>query len=79
MPCMTKALHTQSTPLTSADIPRALSCAETAEKIGVTVAALTNMRYRGEGPAYIKRGRSVTYLPEDIVAWWDSLRVNGGK
>jgi hypothetical protein len=34
-----------------------------------------NMRMRGEGPAYIKRGRLVFYKRSDLLAYINSKRV----
>lgn len=31
-------------------------------------------RYAGKGPAYIKIGRKIFYLPEDVKAWEGSQR-----
>src|SRR3954453_8099096 len=55
--------------------PVAMSAAEAAHHLGVTEAAMGAMRYRGDGPAFIRYGRAVRYLPEDIRSWWMSNRV----
>lgn len=53
----------------------ALTAAEAAHHLGMTEQALAAMRARNMGPAYIKYGRAVRYLPEDIRAWWSRNRV----
>jgi len=36
---------------------------------GTTRQSWASMRFRGDGPAYFKVGRSVFYRPEDVAAW----------
>lgn len=43
--------------------------------LGTTANYLAQMRHRGEGPAYIKRGRRILYRHEDLDAWLDARRV----
>lgn len=46
---------------------------EVADALGVTVGTLNNLRYRGEGPDFIKLGhRTIRYRQEDIEAWIES-------
>ena len=49
---------------------------ETAKQVGVTKATLANWRWRGDGPAYLKIGRTVVYLQADIDEWKASQRVS---
>lgn len=43
---------------------------QAAEYMGITTGALSQMRYRGTGPKFIKLGnRTVRYRWEDIDAW----------
>ena len=47
-----------------------------ADELGTTVGNLAQMRYRGEGPTFVKvNQRSVRYRVEDVTAWLDSMRV----
>ncbi|GAB3995297.1 hypothetical protein GCM10029992_12180 [Glycomyces albus] len=58
---------------------RLLTPAQVQEKYGYSPQALANMRWRREGPAYIKgKGRCgrVKYRQSDIEAWLDSNRVD---
>jgi hypothetical protein len=48
---------------------------EAAAYIGYTAAALRAWRRDGRGPAYIRHGRNVRYLPRDLDAWNDRHRV----
>ncbi|MEW6490299.1 MAG: helix-turn-helix domain-containing protein [Thermodesulfobacteriota bacterium] len=46
--------------------PNLVAEREAASQLGMTVRALQNWRSRGEGPPYIKLGRSVRYSPEAL-------------
>lgn len=39
---------------------------EAAKIIGLKVQTLRNYRFHGKGPAYVKMGRSIRYLEEDL-------------
>lgn len=46
--------------------------APVAERFGITVAALAQMRYMGKGPRFIKlSGKQVRYRESDIQTWLD--------
>lgn len=40
-----------------------------AEYLGVTVGALAQMRYRGNGPKFVKLGKSIRYSDAAIQEW----------
>ncbi len=40
-----------------------------AERIGLAVKTLENMRTRGDGPRFLKLGRAVRYRLADLDAW----------
>ncbi len=40
-----------------------------AERIGLAVKTLENMRTRGDGPKFMKLGRAVRYRLADLDAW----------
>lgn len=46
------------------------------ERWGKTPQALAQMRYRGDGPRFLKVGRSVFYRLEDVLAWEESQLRN---
>ncbi|MGO2937974.1 MAG: helix-turn-helix transcriptional regulator [Glutamicibacter arilaitensis] len=49
-----------------------LTPAQLAERFGMTKEALAQMRYRGNGPRFIKLGgRQVRYSEADVQAWLD--------
>lgn len=52
-----------------------LTAKETAERLGMSVDALTVLRHRGGGPAYIKFGRRIRYQPEDVEQWIKAQKV----
>lgn len=60
-------MTTISTPAETLNTP-----AQVGERFGVTVGALAQMRYRGNGPKFIKLGgKQVRYRESDIQAWLD--------
>jgi predicted DNA-binding transcriptional regulator AlpA len=62
----------------AADSLRMLNEKQTAEALGVSVAALRKWRFQGRGPAYIKLGKLVRYRREDIDQWL-LTRPKGGE
>jgi hypothetical protein len=48
---------------------KAMSTEEVSISYGVPRGSLANMRSRGEGPRFYKRGRRVVYFVEDIENW----------
>lgn len=42
---------------------------ELAEALGTTERTLSEWRIRGSGPAYLRIGRSVRYVPLDVDSW----------
>jgi hypothetical protein len=50
-----------------------LTEATAAVRLGLKVATLRAWRHQGRGPAYVRLGRAIRYLPEDIG---DFLRAN---
>lgn len=53
--------------------------AEVAEYLGKTPAALAQDRYRGDGPPYIKIGRSVRYDWAEVMAWVKANTVHAER
>jgi hypothetical protein len=52
-------------------LPALATPAEVAEYLHTTSASLTQNRYRGTGPKFIKRGSRVLYRWSDVVEWLD--------
>ena len=44
-------------------------------KYGIPPSTAARMRKDGSGPAFIKRGRSIFYDPQDVAEWLESLKV----
>ncbi|MER8558596.1 helix-turn-helix domain-containing protein [Mesorhizobium sp. M0578] len=42
--------------------------------VGLSVSTLEKLRLTGDGPEYIKLGRTVVYKPEDLDAWMEGNR-----
>lgn len=56
-----------------------LSSKEVAELLGLTSAALTQMRYLGRGPNYVRlSNQRIRYRMSDVDAWLQSRRVELG-
>ncbi|MTH96128.1 helix-turn-helix domain-containing protein [Roseibium sp. RKSG952] len=53
---------------------KALDENETAQYLGVSVRSVQAWRGRGGGPVFVKFGRAVRYMPEDLDAWIDANR-----
>jgi len=54
---------------------RTLSPGVTADLLGVAESTLANMRWRGDGPPYVKIGGKVRYLlsgPSSVREWLDA-------
>jgi predicted DNA-binding transcriptional regulator AlpA len=48
---------------------------QVAQRLSCTTEWLAQLRYRGDGPRFVKLGRLVRYREHDIVAWVnDSVR-----
>jgi len=54
----------------------ALGERDAARHIGYSVQYLRDARRNRRGPAYIRVGRSIRYLPRDLDAWLDAHRVD---
>jgi predicted DNA-binding transcriptional regulator AlpA len=46
--------------------------AQVAEVLGTSTAGLAQMRHRGTGPKFVKRGRRVLYRWSDVRAYLDA-------
>ncbi len=44
-------------------------------RYGIPLSTAAKMRMTGDGPPYVKRGRSVSYFAEDVEAWLRSRTV----
>jgi len=52
-----------------------LTAATVARMLATTEANLAQLRYRSDGPAYLKLGRSIRYLDSDVRAYISANRV----
>ncbi len=48
---------------------------ELAGELGLKTVTIESWRARGEGPPYVRLGRSVRYRRQDIEAWVTARRV----
>jgi predicted DNA-binding transcriptional regulator AlpA len=61
--------------VTKFDLPRLMTRNEVAEYLGIAPKTLSNWNSAGTGPVPVRYGgRSVMYLPEDVLAWVRSKR-----
>jgi excisionase family DNA binding protein len=58
------------------DLPEIMSRKQLAAYLGMTEPALSQMASRGQGPRFIRFGRSVRYRREDVLAWLESRVVD---
>jgi len=47
-----------------------------AEYLGLSVHTLRQRRFKRQQPAYLKIGKSVRYLPEDLESFLQAHRIN---
>lgn len=45
------------------------------EMLGVPEGTLTDWRYKGTGPKFVKIGKHVRYRVSDVEAWLDAVTV----
>ena len=55
---------------------RAMKEIEAADRLGLSVATLRAWRHRGQGPRFVRFGRAVRYLLEDLDNYIDGCRVD---
>jgi len=48
-----------------------LTPAEASTLIGISKSTLAKLRLKGDGPNYLKIGKSILYRPADIEGWLD--------
>lgn len=48
---------------------RLLTPSELSAEFGFPISTTAKLRMKGNGPPFIKRGRSVLYVKEDVEAW----------
>ena len=56
--------------------PPSLTERPAAEYLGLSVRTLQKRRFEGQGPSYLKIGRSVRYRLEDLDAFLEAHRIN---
>ena len=62
--------------MTALDDDRVLDAKAAACFLGIAVATLAKMRCKGGSPAFIKAGRKVLYLKQDLISWQNARRVS---
>lgn len=61
------------------ELPEILKPKQLAEFIGMSEASLGQDRYLGQGIPYVKIGKRVRYLKDDVLAYIKANRVEAGK
>jgi hypothetical protein len=56
--------------------PRAINEYEAAKYLGRSVVTLRNWRHLRRGPAYVKTGKAVSYLMDDLEAYLIANRID---
>lgn len=59
-------------------LPRLLGTDEAAPIVGVSAQTLHDWRQADKGPPYLRVGRKIVYLREDLDAWLAARRVVPG-
>ncbi len=57
---------------------RMLTLTQLAERLNVSPKVIYGLRYRGEAPPAIRVGRELRFAVDDVAAWEQSRRDNGG-
>lgn len=60
----------------SIELPRLLSVKQASLYTGLSESTLNNARWRGDGPPYIKLGRTVRYRAKDLLSYIDTREVS---
>ena len=58
--------NNQASTATSTQAAEPLTEVEAAGRLGLKVATLRAWRHQGKGPAFVRLGRAIRYLPSDI-------------
>ena len=62
--------------MTTAVLPDLMTRQQAADYLGVTPQALSQMNVRGQGPRFVRIGRSVLYRRNDLLEWIESRVVD---
>ena len=60
----------------TAVLPDLMTRQQAADYLGVTPQALSQMNVRGQGPRFVRIGRSVRYRRDDLLDWIESRVVD---
>ncbi len=52
---------------------------DTAAMLGIGASTLQQLRFRGEGPPYLKIGRAIRYRRSDVERWLEAHTVGAVK
>jgi predicted DNA-binding transcriptional regulator AlpA len=66
---MTQTSNSSETTKSVSAVPRLLTPKEAAALYGVSISWLAKARMRGDGPPYVKVGRSVRYSEAGLIQW----------
>jgi excisionase family DNA binding protein len=69
-------VHTKREPMIACSRP-ALTEQQVAARLGLSVATLRAWRLKGKGPPFVRFGRAVRYLEEDVERFVEACRANG--
>ncbi|WP_074413524.1 MULTISPECIES: helix-turn-helix domain-containing protein [Mycolicibacterium] len=61
------------------ELPELLTPKQLSEFIGISEASLGQDRYLGQGIPYVKVGKRVRYLKDDVLAYLQANRVEAGN
>ena len=55
-------------------LPTLMTTKNVAKRTGISKSTLEKLRLTGNGPVFLKRGKSVFYTEQDIVNWLQASR-----
>lgn len=73
-----KAQATLGTSQAPAPALNAYTEAQLIQELGITKRRAQEWRYKGHGPKYIRQGRTILYLVEDVQDWLQQQKRCGG-
>jgi hypothetical protein len=67
-------MHTDE--IATIDLPEIASRQQLGDALGITPQALSQMAVRGEGPKFLRVGRSIRYRRHDVLDWLETRIVD---
>lgn len=69
----------KSQEIAESDLPEIITASELSKWLGISEKSLSQDRYLGQGLPYVKIGKRVRYMRDDVLAYLHANRVQIGK